>query len=32
VAEAYPPQSNGAILFPFPRLFIVAARAGLTKR
>jgi trans-aconitate 2-methyltransferase len=32
VAEAYPAQSNGAILFPFPRLFIVAARAGLTKR
>ena len=24
VAEAYPAQTNGAILFPFPRLFIVA--------
>jgi len=25
-AEAYPPQPNGVILFPFPRLFVVAAR------
>jgi len=32
VTEAYPALPNGAILFPFPRLFIVAARAGLTKR
>ena len=27
VAEAYPAQPNGVILFPFPRLFVVAARA-----
>ncbi len=26
VAQAYPAQPNGHILFPFPRLFIVAAR------
>jgi trans-aconitate 2-methyltransferase len=32
VAEAYAAQPNGAIQFPFPRLFIVAARSGLTKR
>jgi trans-aconitate 2-methyltransferase len=32
VSEAYPALANGAIQFPFPRLFIVAARAGLTKR
>jgi trans-aconitate 2-methyltransferase len=25
-AEAYPPQPNGAILFAFPRLFLVATR------
>jgi trans-aconitate 2-methyltransferase len=31
-AEAYPAQPNGAILFPFPRLFIVAGRTRLTKR
>jgi trans-aconitate 2-methyltransferase len=31
VAEAYPAQSNGAVLFPFPRLFAVASR-GLTNR
>jgi trans-aconitate 2-methyltransferase len=26
-AQAYPPQSDGRVLFPFPRLFIVAYRA-----
>jgi len=26
VAEAYPPLPNGAVLLPFPRLFIVATR------
>jgi trans-aconitate 2-methyltransferase len=31
VAEAYPAQPNGAVLFPFPRLFAVARR-GLTSR
>jgi trans-aconitate 2-methyltransferase len=31
VTEAYPRQANGTILFPFPRLFVVAARLGLTK-
>ena len=31
VAEAYPAQRNGAVLFPFPRLFAVATR-GLTSR
>ena len=31
VAEAYPAQPNGAVLFPFPRLFAVATR-GLTRR
>jgi trans-aconitate 2-methyltransferase len=30
VSEAYPALGNGALLFPFPRLFAVAAR-GLTK-
>ncbi len=30
VAEAYPKAPNGAVLFPFPRLFAVARR-GLTK-
>ena len=32
IAEAYPAGPNGIILFPFPRLFVVAARTGLTKR
>jgi trans-aconitate 2-methyltransferase len=32
VAEAYPATPSGTILFPFPRLFVVAARSGLTKR
>ena len=31
VAEAYPAQANGAVLFAFPRLFAVATR-GLTSR
>jgi trans-aconitate 2-methyltransferase len=31
VAEAYPAQANGAVLFAFPRLFAVASR-GLTSR
>jgi len=31
VAEAYPTQRNGALLFAFPRLFAVASR-GLTSR
>lgn len=31
VAQAYPAQSNGAVLFPFPRLFAVATR-GLANR
>lgn len=31
VTEAYPVQRNGAVLFPFPRLFAVATR-GLTSR
>ena len=31
VAEAYPAQRNGAVLFAFPRLFAVASR-GLTPR
>lgn len=31
VAEAYPARPNGAVLFPFPRLFAVASR-GLTNR
>jgi trans-aconitate 2-methyltransferase len=31
VAEAYPAQRNGAVLFPFPRLFAVAS-VGLTSR
>lgn len=26
VAEAYPPQSDGRVLFPFPRLFVIAIR------
>jgi trans-aconitate 2-methyltransferase len=26
VAQAYPAQSDGAVLLPFPRLFIVASR------
>lgn len=30
VAEAYPAQPSGAVLFPFPRLFAVAS-VGLTK-
>jgi len=30
VADAYPALANGAVLFPFPRLFAVARR-GLTK-
>ena len=32
VAEAYPAPPNGAILFAFPRLFVVATRARLTDR
>jgi trans-aconitate 2-methyltransferase len=31
IARAYPAQPNGAVLFPFPRLFGVATR-GLTSR
>jgi trans-aconitate 2-methyltransferase len=27
VADAYPPSSDGSVLLPFPRLFIVAVRA-----
>ncbi len=28
IAEAYPPRADGRLLFAFPRLFIVAHRAG----
>jgi trans-aconitate 2-methyltransferase len=31
LADAYPPLPDGRVLLPFPRLFIVASRAGRTR-